>query len=125
MPTRCMVSRCDNHRKKREQGVSYHRLPTDADRCRAWLRAINNPKYDERAPASVLGNLRVCSLHFTADDYDRDMQREMMGGTAKRLLKTSAVPRLFGRDGGRGEGEQPRERRRGRGEVERGHPHDA
>ncbi|XP_029287357.1 uncharacterized protein LOC115008145 isoform X2 [Cottoperca gobio] len=40
-----------------------------------------------------------------SDDYIRDMQSEIMGGTIKKLLKTSAVPSVFISDTGRGEGE--------------------
>ncbi|KAM9335727.1 uncharacterized protein ABDE67_020731 [Symphorus nematophorus] len=98
MPSYCIVPGCDNYRRKREEGitVSHHRLPTDGDRCREWLRAIRNSKYDENTPVSAVGSLRVCSLHFTAEDYVRDMQAEMMGGTSKKVLKTSAVPCLLG-----------------------------
>ncbi len=112
MPYRCMVPGCYNYWKKREEGVSisYHRLPADGERCKEWLRAIKNTKYDESTPPSVLGNLRVCSLHFVAEDYIRNMQAEIMGGTAKKLLKASAVPTVCGGCAGRGEGE-PREKR--------------
>ncbi|XP_075946438.1 uncharacterized protein LOC142948347 isoform X1 [Anarhichas minor] len=118
MPTWCIVPGCSSYKKKREElvSVNYHRLPTDVVRCKQWLRAIKNPKYDENAPTSALGSLRVCSLHFAADDYNRDMRSELMGGPIKKLLKTSAVPAVFTSDVGRGEAE-PREER-GRTDTE-------
>ncbi|XP_068582701.1 uncharacterized protein [Cebidichthys violaceus] len=118
MPTWCIVPGCSSYKKKREElvSVNYHRLPTDVERCKQWLRAVKNPKYDENAPTSALGSLRVCSLHFAADDYNRDMRSELMGGPIKKLLKTSAVPAVFTSDAGRGEAE-PREER-GRTDTE-------
>lgn len=34
-------------------------------------------------------------MDIATDDYNRDFQSEMMGGTIKKLLKTSAVPTVF------------------------------
>ncbi|CAK6952021.1 uncharacterized protein LOC115008145 isoform X1 [Scomber scombrus] len=92
-----------NYRKSREERVSmsYHRLPTDVEQCEGRLRAIEKPN----APTSVLRNLWVCSLHFAAEDCNRGMQSEVIGGTIKKLQKTSAVLSLFGNDTGHSEGE--------------------
>ncbi|XP_044204529.1 uncharacterized protein LOC122980512 isoform X2 [Thunnus albacares] len=59
-------------------------------------------------PATVQAKVKPSKR--SQDDYNRDMQSEMIRGAIKKLLMTSAVPALFGSDNGHGEGE-PREKR--------------
>ena len=107
----CMVPGCGNYLREVHQlhpgrNESYHRLPVDIEKRKEWLRVINNSHYDVNTQPNVLEGLRVCSLHFTEDDYNRNVQADLFGfgGSSKRTLKRSAVPTLFERD-------EPREKR--------------
>jgi hypothetical protein len=39
-------------------------------------------------------NARICSKHFTPEDFKRDLYNEMMGLQPRRLLKDDAVPKV-------------------------------
>ncbi|XP_068426837.1 uncharacterized protein [Clinocottus analis] len=105
MPWRCCVPGCKGYDEAKSMGVIFHGLPTrDPPRCRAWLRAIRNPRYDERTPASRYGGVRVCSLHFQPEDYEEDFRAKILNVAPKPALKSRAVPTVFP---GRGRAEQP------------------
>ena len=36
----------------------------------------------------------ICSEHFTSDSYKRDLKAELMGTTAKFILKETAIPTI-------------------------------
>lgn len=96
MPGMCSVPGCKGYRKARSRGVVFHSLPTrDPGRCRRWLKAIRNPKFDEDTPVSKYGNIRVCSQHFTAEDYEPDIQAELMKTTPRKILKADVIPSVF------------------------------
>lgn len=77
-------------------GVVFHGLPTrDPPRCRAWLRAIQSPRFDENTPASKYSSVRVCSLHFTPQDYEEDFRAKILNIPPKPVLKNGAVPSVF------------------------------
>ncbi|XP_073321292.1 uncharacterized protein [Pagrus major] len=96
MPGMCSVPGCKGYRKARSRGVVFHSLPTrDPGRCRKWLKAIQNPRFDENTPVSKYGNIRVCSQHFKPEDYDPDIQAELMKTTPRKILKSHVIPSVF------------------------------
>ena len=81
MPPSCVVPGCDGPTERQKIGVSYHRFPLAMERrelCKQWLRAIRNPSYDENTDPALLKPLRVCSEHFTTDDFQRNYMAELM-----------------------------------------------
>ncbi|XP_040895106.1 uncharacterized protein LOC121182574 [Toxotes jaculatrix] len=96
MPGMCSVPGCKGYKKARSRGVVFHSLPTrDPERCRKWLKAIHNPKFDENTPVNKYGNIRVCSQHFKPDDYEPDIQAELMKTTPRKILKSNVIPSVF------------------------------
>ncbi|GAA6227812.1 uncharacterized protein LOC108877765 isoform X1 [Lates japonicus] len=96
MPGMCSVPGCKGYKKARSRGVVFHSLPTrDPERCRKWLKAIQNPKFDENTPVGKYGNIRVCSQHFKPEDYEPDIQAELMKTTPRKILKSNAIPSVF------------------------------
>ncbi|KAF4114399.1 hypothetical protein G5714_004622 [Onychostoma macrolepis] len=64
--------------------LTFHKLPVnDPERLKLWLLAI---RWDVNTPIEKLHGCRLCSEHFSADDYEPEK------GKSKRLLKSSAVP---------------------------------
>ncbi|XP_031733144.1 uncharacterized protein LOC116399852 [Anarrhichthys ocellatus] len=102
MPWRCCVPGCKGYDEAKSMGVVFHGLPTrDPQRCRTWLKAIRNPRFDEDTPVSRYGGVRVCSLHFTPDDYEQDFRAKILNVAPKPVLKSGAVPSVFpGREHG-------------------------
>lgn len=87
---------CKGYKKARSRGVVFHSLPTrDPERCRKWLKAVQNPKFDENTPVSKYGNIRVCSQHFKPEDYEPDIQAELMKTTPRKILKSNVIPSVF------------------------------
>lgn len=77
-------------------GVVFHGLPTrDPQRCRTWLKAIQNPRLDENTPVSKYSGVRVCSLHFKPEDYEEDFRAKILNIAPKPMLKSGAVPSVF------------------------------
>ncbi|XP_039989138.1 uncharacterized protein LOC120793277 isoform X2 [Xiphias gladius] len=96
MPGMCSVPGCKGYKKARSRGVVFHSLPTrDPERCRKWLKAIQNPKFDENTPVNKYGNIRVCSQHFKPHDYEPDIQAELMKTTPRKILKYNVIPSVF------------------------------
>ncbi|XP_036952305.1 uncharacterized protein LOC119018606 isoform X2 [Acanthopagrus latus] len=96
MPGMFSVPGCKGYRKARSRGVVFHSLPTrDPGRCRKWLKAIQNPKFDENTPVIKYGNIRVCSQHFKPEDYEPDIQAELMKTTPRKILKSHVIPSVF------------------------------
>uniref|UniRef100_A0A8C2EPF5 THAP domain-containing protein 1 n=1 Tax=Cyprinus carpio TaxID=7962 RepID=A0A8C2EPF5_CYPCA len=77
----CIVKGCDN-KEKVYSAVMFHRIPTHHTQWKAWLAALNkNPK----TPLMTLKKWRVCSEHFTLEDYTCTGTR----------LKDEATPTIF------------------------------
>ncbi|XP_054473151.1 uncharacterized protein LOC129105905 [Anoplopoma fimbria] len=96
MPGMCSVPGCKGYKKARSRGVVFHSLPTrDPERCRKWLKAIQSPRFDENTPVSKYGNIRVCSQHFKPEDYEPDIQAELMKTTPRKILKSDVIPTMF------------------------------
>ncbi|XP_076593496.1 uncharacterized protein LOC143324687 [Chaetodon auriga] len=96
MPWRCCVPGCKGYDEAKSMGVVFHGLPTrDPQRCRTWLKAIQNPRLDENTPVSKYSGVRVCSLHFKPEDYEEDFRAKILNIAPKPMLKSGAVPSVF------------------------------
>jgi hypothetical protein len=58
---------------------------------KSWMRFIKVKLPKLEIDPSKLAS-RVCSDHFTASDFERDLKNEMLGLPVKKLLKHDAVP---------------------------------
>ncbi|XP_065813934.1 THAP domain-containing protein 7 [Labrus bergylta] len=96
MPWRCCVPGCKGYDEAKSMGVVFHGLPTrDPPRCRVWLKAIQNPRFDEDTPVSRYSGVRVCSLHFKPEDYEEDFRAKILNIPPKPTLRSGAVPSVF------------------------------
>ncbi|KAF0297803.1 Transposable element P transposase [Amphibalanus amphitrite] len=90
----CLVPECTsgNRRKEQDSNVILHRIPRDAERAVKWVQACKRENLLNPQKSFV------CSKHFTSDDYERDLQFELLHPDVdpiqnmKRKLKLSAVP---------------------------------
>lgn len=82
----CAVASCNNtHRKTKGGSVKYHRFPGDEKTRRQWLNACGR-----HVPNT--STARICSLHFSPDCYEKDMQHELLGLPTRCRLKKGAMP---------------------------------
>lgn len=84
----CAAFGCNND-SRYNTSVSYHCFPSDKALQDEWLARIS------RADLVVTKHSRLCSLHFTPDDYERDLRAELTGRKRKRDLKTGVIPSIF------------------------------
>ena len=84
MVNTCSVAVCPSPQVK---GVSYHRFPQDPNTRHQWMVAcwrtdkVINPR-----------TAFVCSNHFREEDFERDLQNELLGLPLKKKLKKGSVP---------------------------------
>lgn len=87
---RCAVYGChsDNQSKGFSQDVSFFTFPKDKKMALEWVRLC------KREDKFNVVNARICSNHFTKEDYVRNLRHELLQYTAKnyRSLKREAVP---------------------------------
>ncbi|KAJ8278414.1 hypothetical protein GJAV_G00087360 [Gymnothorax javanicus] len=82
--------RLRNRVSSRDEPVAFHRLPLrDPERLRLWLSAAG---LDVDSPVKSLRAVRVCSEHFSPDDY---RLKDPGGEVNSQRLKSTAVPRAF------------------------------
>ncbi|XP_037907436.1 uncharacterized protein LOC119649387 [Hermetia illucens] len=93
---RCAVFGCnsDNEKKNRseeEKKIRFYTFPEDKKQSDLWK--IKCCRKDNLNAATS----RVCSRHFTPEDYKRNLQHELLGYSNKKtlLLKNDAFPSLF------------------------------
>lgn len=85
----CAVITCTNsHRKTKGASVRYHRFPADSDTRAQWIRACGKT-------ALNAATARICSRHFSARCYERDVQHELLGLPTRSRLKKGAIPHRF------------------------------
>ncbi|XP_016145116.1 THAP domain-containing protein 4-like isoform X2 [Sinocyclocheilus grahami] len=86
-----------------EERLTFHRFPlNDPQRLRLWLLAVRR---DTGLPVQSLDVLRLCSQHFSRDDFRSDK------GSVRRYLKSTAVPVWFFKtEEARRDPSQPRQR---------------
>ncbi|XP_031329863.1 uncharacterized protein LOC116160867 [Photinus pyralis] len=88
---RCAVFGCNNSRistKDTEPEIIYHNFPKKSDDSirKEWIRRckrVMNPSTSQ-----------MCSAHFTAEDYERDMRNELLGLPLQKRLRKNSVPTL-------------------------------
>ncbi|TRY63113.1 hypothetical protein TCAL_08232 [Tigriopus californicus] len=84
MPQHCVALRCKNRSKGRsadEPKITFHRFPQDKSLRKHWVEAIRRDLWSP-SPYS-----RLCSSHFSDQDYVPDRQN--------RMLKWGAIPSKF------------------------------
>ena len=84
MVNHCCVPLCHS-KSSREKELSFHRFPKCESKKKTWKVRIRR---DEGELFTITEHTRVCSVHFTADDY-----RTTLGGL--KVLKDDAVPSVF------------------------------
>ncbi len=88
----CCAFGCNNSDKSRQQhGLSFHRFPKDLTVRKQWVHALRL----QSLPANFDKTGRVCSAHFTASDFQRDLKAELLCESSRRKLKEGAVPSVF------------------------------
>lgn len=86
MPRNCCVPLCSTNAKK-NPAIRYHEFPSDSQRREAWLKNISRQGSCKGSKWEPNDRSLVCSLHFTEDDYRKNV--------TLRLLLPSAVPTVF------------------------------
>lgn len=88
----CAVASCINYSGKVKnlgRDISFHRFPKDLECKKKWI--LKCRRKDDWNPNSSY----ICSEHFTAENYVRDLKAELLGYTPKvRYLKSDAIPSL-------------------------------
>ncbi|XP_040575132.1 uncharacterized protein [Lepeophtheirus salmonis] len=78
----CAVGDCHSPKT----GVSYHRFPKERNLNKRWR--ILCRVGDVKEP-------RICSRHFLAEDFKRDLVNELLNLPQKKLLNSDALPSLY------------------------------
>ncbi|XP_048116543.1 LOW QUALITY PROTEIN: THAP domain-containing protein 2-like [Alosa alosa] len=84
MPDFCASYGCSNERnkkKKKQQGITFHRFPKDKQRRQSWAIALRREGFEPK-DRTVL-----CSCHFRPEDFDKS------GQTVR--LRQGAIPSIF------------------------------
>ena len=91
----CAVATCRNsHRRTRGRRIRYHRFPQIPEVRARWVRACGRvPLSNGEAPFNIQ-TARICSLHFTDDSYEKDMEHLVLGLPVRSRLRRGAVPTL-------------------------------
>ena len=99
MPTCCIPNCRSGYTSETEDHstISFHRFPLKEPLKSIWLKNIHRRDF---TPTS---NTRVCSLHFSDDDYkqqttdtnQRRRKRRTMGALQRKTLKDDAYPHIF------------------------------
>ena len=84
----CCVPGCTNYSAKTED-VTYHRIPSDKQRRRAWLDRIR------RSNMPQVQYSYVCSDHFLPSCYELNLRSQITTQKCKRRLKEDAIPSEF------------------------------
>ncbi|XP_049768278.1 uncharacterized protein LOC126101611 [Schistocerca cancellata] len=83
----CAVTGCLSYsRKTKGTDIIYHSFPKDVKVQKAWIMKCH------RKDRFNVVTSTVCSLHFTSDDYLRDLRAELLNLPPKKTLKPDAVP---------------------------------
>ncbi|XP_043490746.1 protein kinase C-binding protein 1-like isoform X2 [Polistes fuscatus] len=91
----CAVATCRNsHRRTRGRRIRYHRFPQIPEVRSRWVRACGRvPLVNGEIPFNIQ-TARICSLHFTQDSYEKDVEHQMLGLPARSRLRRGAVPTI-------------------------------
>ena len=91
MSNYCAVADCTNNSKEgKAKGLVFHEFPKSRSDIRnKWIAQCR--RKDKVNPTSS----RMCSAHFSTDDYERDLRNELLGLPPRKKLKLDAIPTLF------------------------------
>ncbi|XP_076303347.1 uncharacterized protein LOC143221747 isoform X2 [Lasioglossum baleicum] len=91
----CAVATCRNsHRRTRGRRIRYHRFPQIPEVRLRWVRACGRvPLSNGEVPFNIQ-TARICSLHFTNDSYEKDMEHLVLGLPVRSRLRRGAVPTI-------------------------------
>merc|ERR1711860_81928 len=56
-----------------------------------WAKVVPNV-VDEDGDIAKVGSVRICSMHFAPEDFERDFRNEMLGLPLRKLLNPGAAP---------------------------------
>lgn len=97
MPGRiCAIATCNNNQAiLNNQGIytTFHYFPkgSDSESCairKEWIKRCR------RADKFNVDTSTICSSHFTPNDYERDLQNELLNLPLRKVLKKTAVPTI-------------------------------
>lgn len=91
----CAVATCRNsHRRTRGRRIRYHRFPQIPEVRSRWVRACGRtPLANGDIPFNIQ-TARICSLHFSNDSYEKDMEHLVLGLPVRSRLRRGAVPTI-------------------------------
>lgn len=95
MVYKCSVPLCKSgysSQRRKTKKIHFFQFPTDPERRRAWIRAIRRTGF---IPTKYS---KVCSQHFTADDYVSETNpanRQTVKRVNRPSLKCDAIPTVF------------------------------
>ncbi|CAH1111454.1 unnamed protein product [Psylliodes chrysocephalus] len=92
----CAIASCKSNRltlMKAGVKLIFHSFPKQNDSVsntikKEWIKRCKRETKFNPLTATI------CSLHFTPDDYKRDLQNELLGLPLRRVLQKTAVPTL-------------------------------
>ncbi|XP_023319250.1 dendritic arbor reduction protein 1-like isoform X4 [Trichogramma pretiosum] len=91
----CAVATCRNsHRRTRGRRIRYHRFPQIPEVRQRWVRACGRPPLSNGDIPFNIQTARICSLHFTNDSYEKDMEHLVLGLPVRSRLRRGAVPTI-------------------------------
>ncbi|KAL3275702.1 hypothetical protein HHI36_020452 [Cryptolaemus montrouzieri] len=90
---RCVVRGCENTYAVKRSGmdITFHSFPKSKDKVSEMVRN----EWINRCNKNTVFNpdkSRICSMHFTKEDYERDLKNELLGLPIRKLLKKTAIP---------------------------------
>ena len=88
----CCAVDCTNYSTKTkdlEVAISYHKIPAEPTLQKAWLGRLR------RKDLPPLKYCYVCSEHFEADCFEKDLVEKLTGEKRRKRLKPDAVPSIF------------------------------
>lgn len=89
----CAVATCRNsHRRTRGRRIRYHRFPQIPEVRSLWVRACGRAPLPNGEIPFNIQTARICSLHFTNDSYEKDMEHLVLGLPVRSRLRRGAVP---------------------------------
>ncbi|XP_066595698.1 uncharacterized protein [Prorops nasuta] len=91
----CAVATCRNsHRRTRGRRIRYHRFPQIPEVRSRWVRACGRVPLSNGDIPFNIQTARICSLHFTNDSYEKDMEHLVLGLPVRSRLRRGAVPTI-------------------------------
>ncbi|XP_053598927.1 uncharacterized protein LOC103572158 isoform X2 [Microplitis demolitor] len=91
----CAVATCRNsHRRTRGRRIRYHRFPQIPEVRARWVRACGRAPLSNGEIPFNIQTARICSLHFTNDSYEKDMEHLVLGLPVRSRLRRGAVPTI-------------------------------